>query len=212
MICSLLFLSFSLFFFFPQILTRQWLWERIFCTNDVHGIYPQHYAAYQHLRNSGYPVRRWKRRAPTPAQSLEDATVWKRMMESEEGIENGSVVFEAWTPPTTSNFKRSNPPPSHWRILPWTSAHDFGAALAWSKAAGTGAMMALSGAAATRCSFLQVVSAPIGRNPRVPAPRNSVLQQPSALKRAKLEAPAVVKDNGPRWFVRAQEWGQRLPE
>jgi hypothetical protein len=116
-----------------QPITRQWLWERLFCSSDIVGLGPQHYSAFQHLRNHGYVARRWNRRAPTPEMSIADPASWNRMVEQEGGIENGWIVFEVWAPTETGNFKRSKPPKSHWRILPWSIESDFGAALAWSK-------------------------------------------------------------------------------
>ena len=116
-----------------ESISRQWLWERIFCASDVVGLGPQHYSAFQHLRNHGYVARRWKRRAPTPEMSVADPSSWGKMVEQDKGIENGWVVFEVWAPTETANFRRSNPSKSHWRILPWSIESDFGAALAWSK-------------------------------------------------------------------------------
>jgi hypothetical protein len=82
-------------------------------------------------------------------------------------------------------------------------------------AAGIGAMMALSGVAGTRCSFLQVSESSIGRNPKVPAPRDDVLKGPK--KRAKIVRDADGNNNNNNnnlaegtWFPRLNEWGQQI--
>ena len=187
-------------------LTRSWLWERLFCSADMMGLRPEHFSAYLHLRNSGYVVRRWNRRAPNQA---DDASAWQRMMENPGGIEDGTIVFETWPPPAVARFRRTAPPPSLWRVLPWSIDADFGAALMWSQAAGEGAMMALSSAGGSRCSFLSVAQRAIGRNPRVPAPRDHVLR-PAAVVEVEPDAPPVQGTLEGEWFPTSQRWADAI--
>ncbi len=190
-------------------LPRSWLWQRLFCRSDLPGLAPQHYSAYQHLRSSGYPTRRWSRRAPTPDMSIRDPSSWQRMMQQEGGIQDGWIVFEVWAPPEAASFRRSNPPKSSWRILPWSIDADCGAAAAWNRAAGPGAMMALSGSAGTRCSFLEVAKCQIGANPSVPQARDIVLR-PERPQNADLLGTFMEHQSEPeqsrKWFPVAQEW------
>jgi hypothetical protein len=196
-------------------LPRSWLWQRMFCTTDIVGLAPQHYSAYQHLRSSGYPTRRWSKRAPTPQMSLEDPMSWQRMMDQDCGIENGWIVFEVWAPPEAASFRRSNPPKSSWRILPWSIDADCGAAAAWNRVAGGGAMMALSGSAGTRCSFLEVAKCQIGGNPSVPQNRDVVLRvaaAPAGWQNVQLgtqqqeQQQKQQQEQERGWYPKAEEW------
>jgi hypothetical protein len=191
-------------------LPRSWLWERLFCTTDIAGLAPQHYAAYQHLRSSGYPTRRWSRRAPTPAMSLAEPGAWERMVH--EQFSEGWIVFEVWPPHQAASFRRSDPPKSSWRILPWSIDADCGAAAAWNRVAGPGAMMALSGVTGTRCSFLEVAKCTIGPNPAVPQAKDIVLKHVQGDRKRAKEGPQAMADQegvSRGWFPTAQQW---LPE
>ncbi len=187
-----------------QPLPRSWLWERLFCTTDIAGLAPQHYSAYQHLRSGGYPTRRWSRRAPTPALSLADPSSWEHVMTHD--MPDGWIVFEVWAPHQAASFRRSNPPKSAWRILPWSIEADCGAAAAWNRVAGPGAMMALSGAAGTRCSFLEVAQCTIGPNPAVPQAKDAVLRAERKRPRGEAEKKEEEEGESRPWFPPASEW------
>lgn len=201
---------------------RRWLWERFFCRAPIEGFTPMHYSAYCHMRNSGYVVRRWNKRAPTPEMSKDDPSCWD-LVEKENSLENGYIVFEVWPPSMAAGFSRKNPPKSCWKLLPWKLDSNCFPAEAWSKVAGEGSMIALSGTAGSRCSFFQVHQTKIESNVAAKQPilkkqKGKEKKKNQVEKKEVVEVKEVIlgeqlnnnleKEQGKsnQWFCKASDW------